>query len=67
MNSYRIPPAAALYFARSRSSTSTNSKDEVVCNNSLQLKVVNVSFAIISCILHVGRGSGPTSYKHGIS
>ena len=54
-----------VYFARSRSSTSTNSKDEAICNNSLQLKVVNVSIVISSFISDLGRGPGPASYNMG--
>ena len=56
-----------LYFAISRSSTSTNSKDEVICNSSLQLKIVNFSIVISSSILDVGRVPGPASYKYWIS
>ena len=55
------------YIARSRSSTSTNSKNKVICNNSFQLRVVNFSAVISSSILDVGRGPGPASYKYGIS
>lgn len=54
------------YFTRSRSNTSTNRKDKVICNNSLQLKAVKFSFFISSSILHVGRDPGPASDKHGI-
>ena len=44
-----------------KSSTSTNSKDEGNCNNSLQLKVVNVSIVTLSSISDVGRDLGPAS------
>ena len=46
---------------------STNSKDEAICNNSLQLKVVNVSIVVSSAISDLGWGPGPASYKNGIS
>ena len=54
-------------FVISRSGTSTNSKDEVFCDNSLQLRVVAVLNTVISSsILGVGRGPATVSYKYGI-
>ena len=41
--------------------------DEAICNNNLQLKVVNVSVIISTSISDLGRVPGPASYKYGIS
>ena len=45
-----------MHFTKSRSRTPANSKDEAICDNSLQLKVVYYSSATRSSTLNVGRG-----------
>ena len=51
-----------LYFARRRSSSFTNSKNEATCDNSLQLKAVNVIIVISSSISDSRRGLVPASF-----
>ena len=44
------------YYSRSRSTTPANSKDVVICNNSLRFKAVYYRIVTMSSILNVGRG-----------